>query len=98
VGQLCGGCGQPALQLEVRAEAAFALGLNIDRDHLTLVAVDFAEAVRARIGDYHVYPGPDQVEDFVARHLDRLLAQGRIVRCASSAWAGRCRMIWASSR
>ncbi|WP_068087655.1 ROK family transcriptional regulator [Novosphingobium rosa] len=80
VGQLRGGRGQPAVQLEVRAEGAFALGLNIDRDHLTLVAVDFAGTVRARISEHHVYPGPDHVEAFVARHIEALLVQGQVRR------------------
>lgn len=82
VGQLRGGRGQPALQLEVRAEGAFALGLNIDRDHLTMVAVDFAGAVRARISEPFIHPGPDQVRDFVSRHLETLLTQGQIERAA----------------
>lgn len=82
VGQLRGGRGQPALQLEVRAEGAFALGLNIDRDHLTMVAVDFAGTVRARISEPFIHPGPDQVRDFVSRHLETLLRQGQIDRTA----------------
>lgn len=81
-GQLRGGRGQPAAQLRVRAEGAFALGLNIDRDHLTLVAVDFAGAVRTRISAAFVYPGPEMVRGFVADHIDALLAQGQVERGA----------------
>ncbi len=48
-GRRQGGRGQPALQLEVERNGAFALGLNIDRDHLTLATLDLAGEVRSRI-------------------------------------------------
>ncbi|MBB4008463.1 ROK family transcriptional regulator [Allorhizobium taibaishanense] len=41
--------GQPAIELEIDPEGVFAIGANIDRDHLTVVAVDAAGHIRGRI-------------------------------------------------
>jgi predicted NBD/HSP70 family sugar kinase len=41
--------GQPAIELEIDPEGVFSIGANIDRDHLTIVAVDATGAVRGRI-------------------------------------------------
>jgi predicted NBD/HSP70 family sugar kinase len=38
--------------------------------------------VRARISEPFIHPGPDQVRDFVSRHLETLLTQGQIERAA----------------
>ncbi|KEC69499.1 ROK family transcriptional regulator [Rhizobium leguminosarum bv. phaseoli CCGM1] len=40
--------GQPAIELEINPDACFAIGINIDRDHLTILAVDAVGNVRAR--------------------------------------------------
>lgn len=40
--------GQPAKRMAVAADGAYGVGLNIDRDHLTLVVVDLAGDVRWR--------------------------------------------------
>ena len=41
--------GQPTSLVRLNPDAAYSLGLNIDRDHLTVVAVDFAGRVRFRL-------------------------------------------------
>ena len=41
--------GQPAIELEINPDAYFAIGINIDRDHLTILAVDAVGNVRARV-------------------------------------------------
>ena len=41
--------GQPAIELEINPDAFFAIGINIDRDHLTILAVDAVGNVRARV-------------------------------------------------
>ena len=41
--------GQPANELEINPDAFFAIGINIDRDHLTILAVDAVGNVRARV-------------------------------------------------
>ena len=66
--------GQPTHMLRLNPEAAFSLGLNIDRDHLTLVAVDFVGQVRARFHFPIVFAGPNDVRAFVANCLERMTA------------------------
>jgi len=78
VGRVQGGRGQPALRLQVDPQGAFGIGLNIDRDHLTLVALDLAGEVRGRIVRDYDFPTPDDVLSFLDAHLGAMLAQGGI--------------------
>jgi len=48
-GRQLGGRGQPATKLVVNADGAFSIGLNIDRDHIAIVALDFVGNVRYRV-------------------------------------------------
>jgi predicted NBD/HSP70 family sugar kinase/biotin operon repressor len=41
--------GQPAIELEINPDACFSIGVNIDRDHLTILAVDAVGNVRGRV-------------------------------------------------
>jgi predicted NBD/HSP70 family sugar kinase len=66
VGRLHQGRGQPAVQLAIAPDGAFGIGITIDRDHLTLVALDLAGQVRLRISHEVLYPLPDQVRAFVS--------------------------------
>lgn len=80
VGRVQGGRGQPPLRLQVKADGAFGIGLNIDRDHLTLAILDLAGDVRARRTCDHAFAMPDQVVAFVCAQLDALLEEGRVDR------------------
>ena len=71
-GHVTGGRGQPALKFRVDPEGAFALGLNIDRDHVTLVTMDFAGQVRDRAGIEARFALPDEVLGFVRGELRRI--------------------------
>src|SRR5688572_6200187 len=48
-GQRRGGRGQPPTKLVVRADACYSIGVNIDRDHITLVLVDFSGETLIRV-------------------------------------------------
>lgn len=48
VGRIQGARGQPAMRYSVNADGAFSLGVNLDRDHVTLVALDLAGKTRWR--------------------------------------------------
>lgn len=83
VGRAVGARGQPAAQLSIAAEGAFALGLNIDRDHITLVLIDLLGQVRERFYLDSHFALPADVLAFVRRHLDdmqarRLIPRGRL--------------------
>ena len=81
-GQRRGGRGQPATKLAVNAGGAFSIGVNIDRDHLTMVGVDFAGTVRARAGREMVFPTPEDVRSFFREALDDLLSEAGMERDA----------------
>src|SRR5687768_11213161 len=61
VGRLHGRRGQPAKRLAVNADGAFSIGVNIDRDHVTVVALDLNGTVRARVTDEIDFALPDAV-------------------------------------
>ncbi len=79
-GRMQGGRGQPALRLQINPEGAFGIGLNIDRDHLTLVTLDLAGQVRSRATREIAFAMPDDVTAFVADVLDRVIADGGVDR------------------
>lgn len=81
-GKRRGGRGQPATELVVNAGGGFSIGVNIDRDHLTIVGVDFAGIVRARIGREMAFPTPADVRSFYRETVDELLAQAGRPRSA----------------
>ncbi|AOL95695.1 ROK family transcriptional regulator [Porphyrobacter sp. LM 6] len=70
--------GQPALKLAINPDGAFSIGVNIDRDHMTMVALDFLGELRLRIVENIQFPMPDQVRDFVSRNLESIRAAGVI--------------------
>ena len=78
IGRRQGGRGQPALQLEVNADGAFAIGLNIDRDHLTMVTLDLIGAVRSRATRNIAFASPSDVSAFVTETLAPLIAEGGV--------------------
>jgi len=67
--------GQPSHALKLNPDAAFALGLNIDRDHLTLVIVNFAGQVVHRSHKAAKFCGPEEVRAFVAEKVAALEAE-----------------------
>src|SRR6476660_6736358 len=53
------GRGQPAWVLELNPDGAYSVGLNIDRDHLTLVALDLSGRLRGRVSAEISFALPD---------------------------------------
>ncbi len=80
VGRLHGGRGQPALRLAVDPDGAFAIGLNIDRDHITMVTLDLAGEVRSRTSCEIAFAMPEDVLAYVEREIGGLIAAGRVDR------------------
>lgn len=72
VGRPAVGRGQPAVRLAINPDGALTIGLNIDRDHVTLVTLDLAGEVRSRVSWEQSYPMPDQVRRFVAEELEQV--------------------------
>ncbi len=74
VGRQQGARGQPAMKLAINPDGCYALGLNIDRDHITLVLLDLAGQVRARVSWDVDFALPQAVADFVGREIGPLLS------------------------
>lgn len=79
-GRRQGSRGQPAFKLQVNPDGAFGIGLNIDRDHLTLVVLDLSGEVRSRMTLEIAFAMPDDVRKFVESGIDQLLATGGVDR------------------
>jgi len=79
-GRRRGGRGQPATKLVINPDSWFSLGLNVDRDHITLVVLDFEGRVRARASREVNFALPKDVEQFFAKSAGKLLAKVGIGR------------------
>lgn len=77
-GRLLGQRGQPAMKLAINPDGCFSVGVNIDRDHITLVVLDLLGQVRARASLEVDFALPDQVVAFVRQELDTILAAKEI--------------------
>ena len=73
-----GARGQPATRLVINPDGCYSMGLNVDRDHITLVVVDFTGRVRARSSREVKFALPEQVQSFFRRSAGRLLSKSRI--------------------
>ncbi|WP_241127539.1 ROK family transcriptional regulator [Novosphingobium terrae] len=79
-GRYQGARGQPALRLTIDPDGAFAIGLNIDRDHVTMVTLDLAGEVRSRVSCEMAFALPEDVLAYVRDQLDGLIEAGGIQR------------------
>jgi predicted NBD/HSP70 family sugar kinase len=68
-GRRLGGRGQPATRLRINPEGGYAIGLNIDRDHVTLVSLDLAGTVRSRFTRQIAFASPDDVVRVVEKGI-----------------------------
>lgn len=80
VGRLHGRRGQPAMRLAINPDGCFSIGINIDRDHVTVVALDFTGNVRARATQEIDFALPDQVVAFSRKAIDAMLKSKQLPR------------------
>jgi predicted NBD/HSP70 family sugar kinase len=79
-GRLHGARGQPATKFVINPDSCFSIGLNVDRDHITLVVLDFVGKVRARASREIHFAKPSTVRIFFQRSVGQLLAKAGIAR------------------
>ena len=79
-GRLRGARGQPATKLVVNPDSCFSIGLNVDRDHITVVVLDFVGRVRARSSREIAFAKPESVRSFFQRSVGQLLTTAGIAR------------------
>jgi predicted NBD/HSP70 family sugar kinase len=79
-GRMHGARGQPASKFVINPDSRFSIGLNVDRDHITLVVLDFVGKVRARASREVRFAKPSTVRIFFQRTIGQLLAKAGIAR------------------
>lgn len=70
------GRGAPSILLTINPEGAYSIGLDLDRDHLTALLVDFAGQIRYRI--HQPLQGalpPEEAMDLLAHTVEKLLQE-----------------------
>ncbi|WP_242119090.1 ROK family transcriptional regulator [Sphingomonas lacusdianchii] len=77
-GQRRGGRGQPPTKLVVNPAACYAIGINIDRDHVTIVLVDFTGQTLARATRDVDFALPDDVAGFYRSVITGLVAEAQV--------------------
>jgi predicted NBD/HSP70 family sugar kinase len=77
-GRVRGARGQPPIKLVINPDSWFSVGVNIDRDHITLVVLDFQGTVRARISREIQFALPEAVQSFFQRSIGQLLQKASI--------------------
>jgi len=77
-GQRRGGRGQPPTKLVVRRDACYSIGINIDRDHITVVLVDFAGETLARASANVDFALPDYVRSFYRKSIKAMLKSAKV--------------------
>lgn len=77
-GRVRGARGQPPIKLVINPDSWFSVGVNIDRDHITLVVLDFQGTVRARSSREIQFALPETVQSFFQRSIGHLLDKANI--------------------
>lgn len=77
-GQRRGGRGQPPTKLVVRPDACYSIGVNIDRDHITLVLVDFSGETLARVSEEVDFALPEHVRALYRRSVKNMLRKAGV--------------------
>ena len=73
-GRVQGARGQPAMNLVINPDGCLSIGVNIDRDHITIVLLDLLGAVRARASQDIEFPLPADVAKFCKAQIRKMLA------------------------
>ena len=74
------GRGAPSTSLAINPDGAYAVGLDLDRDHLTGVLVDLAGNVRQRIHVELEITTPTHAVDLMVETVDTLLQREKLAR------------------
>lgn len=77
-GRRVGGRGQPAVRLRINPDGCFAIGLNVDRDHVTLVSLDLAGTVRSRLTRQIAFAMPHHVAAIVREGMAEIRQSGAV--------------------
>jgi len=90
-GRVQGARGQPAMNLTINPDGCLSIGVNIDRDHITVVMLDLLGAVRARASKEIEFPLPADVAKFCKAQIHKMLAGWKGVIAATTPTGKRSR-------
>ena len=79
-GRRRGGMGQPALELELDASGAFAIGLHLDQDHIGTVLVDLKGNPLRIVNHRESFVTPEQAVDFLTQVVNDLIVENNVPR------------------
>lgn len=79
-GRRHGGRGQPPTKLVINPTARSSIGVNIDRDHITIVIVNFIGETLARVSREIQFALPRDVVDFWHSSIDSLIVSAGVDR------------------
>lgn len=75
LGRVRNGRGQPATKYGLNSDACYSIGVNIDRDHLTIVIVNFGgETIAQRTRDCE-FPLPTDVQRFYSENVKDMMRE-----------------------
>ena len=77
-GQIRSGRGQPATKLIINANACYSIGVNIDRDHIAIVIVNFVGEIVARRTVEIDFALPEDVRTFYTQCVAELVGEAGI--------------------
>jgi len=77
-GRRRGGRGQPPTKLVINPDACYAIGINLDRDHITIVLVNFQGETVARRALEAEFALPGKVREFYELSVRDLIREARI--------------------
>ena len=74
-GRRRGGRGSPPANLIINPEACHSIGLNVDRDHITIVLVNFVGETIARRSQDTAFALPEEVASFFRASISEMMAE-----------------------
>src|ERR1700750_1174873 len=77
-GRVRGARGQPPIKLVINPDSWFSMGVNVNRDHITLVVLDFLGSVRAKTAREISFALPGTVRTFFQKSAAHLLEKAGI--------------------
>ena len=77
-GRRRGGRGSPPANLIINPEACYSIGLNVDRDHITIVLVNFVGETIARRSQDTAFALPEDVAAFYRESVAEMVAEASV--------------------
>jgi len=67
------GRGAPSILLKLNGDAAYSIGIDLDKDHLSCVLADLNGRMRQHIGINLNFPTPDEAIELISQNVEKLI-------------------------